>query len=282
MGLAPLLCNLARSLGCGRPRLQIPGSPRSCSSRFTGPGLTGRTIGVGWSSDTITEEGRRQAGLAAVNPSVPAHATSGRTWLVASQAAELRRRNPGSGSGLGSDSLDLTRSSRPAQESSDWLLACLLPGERSSGRPSNAGPLCPSVQLPPAAELASIGESQSRESLSFTSPSSECASAQASREWRFHLEPMDPEPAAASTLGWRGTDNPASGNREMRPGPLSLSSGCCVYLSGFVSFTVPEQSQKFLLTHIIQRFECGNVTPLFRDYFISFCSRTHTDMALPI
>lgn len=151
MELAPLLSNPARSLGCGRPGLQIPGSPGSYWSRFTGPGRTGRTIGVGWSSDAISREGRRQAGLATPNPRGPAHATSGRTWLVASLAAELRRRHPGSRSGLGSASfLDLTRSSRPAQASSDWLLACLLPGERSPGRPSNRGPLCPRAQLPPA------------------------------------------------------------------------------------------------------------------------------------
>lgn len=239
----PLLFNPARSLGCGRPRLQIPGSPGSRWSRFTGPGLTGRIIGAAWSSDVmITGEGRRQTGLATPNPRGPAHATSGRTWLVASLAAELRRRHPGSGSGLGSASLlDLTRSSRPAQASSDWLLACLLPGERSPVAPATQARsvLAPSSLQP--AELASLGESQSRESLSFTSPSSECASAQASREERLPLEPMDPEPAAASTLGWRGTDRPASGGSEIRRGPPSLSLVCCANLSGFVSFKVSEQ-----------------------------------------
>lgn len=164
MGLAPLLFNPARSLGCGRPRLQILGSPGSRWSRFTGPGLTSRIIGAAWSSDVITGEGRRQTGLATPNPRGPARATSGRTWLVASLAAELRRRHPGSGSGLGSASLlDLTRSSRPAQASSDWLLACLLPGERSLGRPSNRGPLCPSAQLPPtcrAGEPRGVAESR--------------------------------------------------------------------------------------------------------------------------
>lgn len=150
-GWGPLLSNPARSLGRGRPRLQIPGSPGSCWPRFTGRELTDRTIGAGRSSDVSSGEGRRQAGLATSNPRGPAHATSGRTWLVASLASELRRRHPGSGSGLGSASfLDLTRSSCPAQASSDWLLACLLPGERSPGRPSNRGPLCPSAQLPPA------------------------------------------------------------------------------------------------------------------------------------
>lgn len=42
---------------------------------------------------------------------------------------------------------DLTRSSRPAQAPSDWLLACLLPGESLPGRPSNRAPLCPSALL---------------------------------------------------------------------------------------------------------------------------------------
>lgn len=102
--------------------------------------------------------------------------------------------------------------------------------------PATKGPLCPNASSLQLAELASLGESQSRESLSYTSPSSECTSSQASREGRLHLEPMDPEPAAASTLGWRGTDSPASGNPEILPGPLILSLVCCVCLSGFVSF----------------------------------------------
>ena len=150
-GWRPSFSTLLGAVGVDDLDCRSRGSPGFCRSRFTAPGLTGRTIGAAWSSDVITREGRRQAGLATPNPRGPAHATSGRTWLVALLAAELRRRHPGSGSGLGSASLlDLTRSSRPAQVSSDWLLALLLPGERSPGRPSNRGPLCPRAQLPPA------------------------------------------------------------------------------------------------------------------------------------
>lgn len=87
------------------------------------------------------------------------------------------------------------------------------------------------------------------------------------------MEPMDPEPAAASTLGWRGTDSPAE-NPEILPGLLSLSLFCCVCLSGFVSFTVSEQSQRFLLTHIIRRFECGNVILLENMLLVSVIELT--------
>lgn len=93
-------------------------------------------IGAGWSSDVITGE-EAAGGPGNPDPARPAHATSGRTWLVASLAAALRRRHPGSGSELGSASLsDLTRSSRPAQAPSDWLPACLLPGESSPVAPA--------------------------------------------------------------------------------------------------------------------------------------------------
>ncbi|XP_055478172.1 MORN repeat-containing protein 2 [Psammomys obesus] len=43
---------------------------------------------------------REAAGLATPAPRGPAHATLGRTWLLASPAAELRRRHPPSGSRL--------------------------------------------------------------------------------------------------------------------------------------------------------------------------------------
>lgn len=141
MGLAPLLSNPARSLGCGRPRLQIPGVPRILLVPVHWPRADRQDHRTRMVLDAITREGRRQAGLTTPNPRGPAQATSGHTWFVVSLAAELRRRHPRSGSGLGSASLlDLTRSSRPAQASSDWLLACLLPGERSPGRPSNQRP----------------------------------------------------------------------------------------------------------------------------------------------
>ncbi|OBS68242.1 hypothetical protein A6R68_03217, partial [Neotoma lepida] len=151
MGLEPLQSNPVRRLGRGQPQLQVPGSRGSCRSWVHWPGADRQGhIGAGWSWDVITGEGRRQASLATPTPHGPAHATSGRTWLAASLAEALRRRHPGSGSELGSASLlDLTRSSRPAQASSDWFLACSLPGERSPGRPSNRAPLRPSAQLLP-------------------------------------------------------------------------------------------------------------------------------------
>lgn len=79
-------------------------------------------------------------------PHTPRQAVPGlyRRWPRYSGGGTL-----GPGSELGSASLsDLTRSSRPAQAPSDWLLAYLLPGESSPGRPSNRAPLYPSAQLP--------------------------------------------------------------------------------------------------------------------------------------
>lgn len=174
------------NLGCRSPPGSAgPGgvSRGSCRSWVHWPGADrqGHT-GAGWSWAVITGEGRRGGEPGHPDPSTaphgPAHATSGRTWLAASPAAALRRRHPGSGSD--------PSWARPPSRTSPAAAAPPKPppigswrvrfrGERSPGRPSNRAPLRPSAQLPcKAAELASQGESQSRDSLSNPSPSSEC------------------------------------------------------------------------------------------------------------
>lgn len=223
--------------------------PGGCLGDPAGPGFTGRGAdrqghtGAGWSWAVITGEGRRGGEPGHPDPSTaphgPAHATSGRTWLAASPAAALRRRHPGSGS-------DPSWARPPSRTSpaaaappkrlpiGSWRVR--FRGERSPGRPSNRAPLRPSAQLPcKAAELASQGESQSRDSLSNPSPSSECG--------------FLPGRGGKGAFPWSGWTRspwgggarrhpPASGSPRDGVGLPSLSLVRC--LSGFVSFTVPD------------------------------------------